>query len=584
MKKNYLLLATAAIAMAGCANDDYIGDGSTTQGENQAIGFNMNTPAVSRAEGTPTDASKLGNTFIVWGEKNETTDGVKATAANTVFQNYVVRYTANTANTTTSNTNNWEYVGVDHANFDTNVISTIGSDNAQTIKYWDDNASSYTFTAVSASENDVKDGKVIITKTVGDETAQTGKTACDKGYTVQVKSGASTGSIYYADRVNIEKGSGYTHQPVQLTFRNFQSKIRFGIYETVPGYKVVITGLKYKNGETDVEHKSTDTDKSFGATGNFVVTGDNTKYTVTYENNGRAKVAVDGNSSTQTYCNTTGTNWLSTSWTDKTTHTCISETATAPTYDLTTGSEGNQTVGAYTAILPNTANATNLKLELSYCLYSEDTGEKIDAGYKTVEVPAQYCQWKPNFAYTYLFKITDKSAELYPITFDAVVVANETGNQETITTVSEPSITTFTVSGGNYVTNENEYKKNDEIYATVVEGSKVVALSSSNTKLYTVTTTSSTNYPITEASVAHALDHTSASTNVKATEVTSPTFTTSVPTEDGSTITLSNSGAALKWTATDAEVYAVEYSKTVDGKTTKTYKIVRINNATGQSN
>ena len=307
MNKNYLLIAATALAMVGCANDDYVGDGLTAQSDNTVIGFNMNTPAVTRAAGTATDADKLGNTFIVWGEKNET-NGVKATAANTVFQNYVVRYFDGTANTTVSNTNNWEYVGVDHSKFDTNVISTIGAGNAQTIKYWDDNASSYTFTAMSALESDIESGNVVITKTLGTDTETTGKTVYDKGYTVQVKSGANTGNIYYADRVNIAKSTnGYTHDPVQLTFRNFQSKVRFGIYETVPGYKVVITGIKYNDNGTSApkEKKNTDTDKGFGVDGMFITPGANTEYTVTYvsttTNQNKDKVSVGDNSSSSSY-------------------------------------------------------------------------------------------------------------------------------------------------------------------------------------------------------------------------------------------------------------------------------------------
>ena len=580
MKKSYLLFATTAMIMAGCASDDFIGDAPVSNGGEQAIGFNMNTPAITRT-GTNADATKLGNMFIVWGEKNEAS-GVKADAKDIVFQNYVVKYTDNTANTTTSNTNNWEYVGIDHSDFDTNVKNTIGSGKAQTIKYWDDNASSYTFTAVSALQSDIKDGKVIITKNVGPASITQGSTTptvYDKGYTIEVKSGASTGNIYYADRENISKGSGYNHQPVELTFRNFQSKVRFGIYETVPGYKVVITGIKYN---TDTE--KTSANKGFGVDGNFIVVGDKTKYTVAYENESssnenKVKVTVDNSSNTATYFETSGENWLSTSFALANQTNCIGETATTATYDKTDGGDKK----AYTAILPNPGNSQNMKLQVKYELYSEDTGEKIEVGYKTVEVPAAYCQWKSNYAYTYLFKISDKSANLYPITFDACVVTTETGNQETITTVSEPSITTFAVSGGKYVTEQNEYKANDAIYATVVEDSKVVTLSADNAKLYTVTTTDATNYPITEASVAHALDNTSVTTNVKATAVTtSPTYETSVPTEDGKTVTLSNSGAALKWTAADNTVYAVQYIKTDandNNKKTYTYKIVRINGA-----
>ena len=601
MKKNYLFIGAAAIMMAGCASDDIVGDENISSGETP-IAFNMETPAVTRA-GSSTDAGKLNNMFIVWGEKGET-NGVKAGAENIVFQNYVVKYTANTANTTTSNTNNWEYVGIDHSDFDTNVKTTIGSGKAQTIKYWDDNASSYTFTAVSALQSDIKDGNVIIEKTVGTESNDNSKTVYDKGYTIQVKSKANVGNIYYADRKNIAKGQGYSHQPVELTFRNFQSKIRFGIYETVPGYKVVITGIKYTGANSsEAEHKSSDTsgDKSFGVTGNFIVAGDNTKYTVTYvstegDDQNKAEVAVDANSATQTFCNTTGTNWLSTSWTSTTENSCIGESATAATYDktvttsTTTGESTTTTTDAkaYTAILPNPSNTTNLKLEISYDLYSEDTGEKITVGYKTAEVPAQYCQWKSNYAYTYLFKITDKSAELYPITFDACVVESETGNQETITEVSEPSITTYAVKSDSktVVTGQDEYQGKNIIYASVVDAnSNVVTLSlntstttNGNIKLYTAALADGvTGFKITEASVANAVAH-STNNKITVTDVTESSKaaitsdTDKVPAEDGTTRSIS----ALKWTATKDTYYAIEYTYTDNKEEKKVYKVVKV--------
>ncbi len=607
--KHYLLMATAILAMASCANDtDLSGSAPSALGDG-SIAFNMNTPAATRA-GSETDAEKLGGMFIVWGEKNENGSGKAAEAANTVFQNYVVKYTANTANTTTSNTANWEYVGIDHSDFDTYVKNTIGAGKSQTIKYWDDQATDYTFTAISALQTDIAAGNVVITKNTTSSTATDGDDAdngsvYDKGYTVQVKAKASVDNIFYADRKPIAKGdNGYTNQAVEMTFRNFMSKVRFGIYETVPGYKVVITGIRYNTGTgddkivtnptttTNGDNNST-TNNTFGIDGDFVTTGDNTKFKVTYENDksahkNRAKVELDGDTyNTNTYLNTGGTTWLTT--TDG-----IGTASNNPTWDNVSENTVN-----WKTILPNPSNKTNLKLQIAYKLVSEDTGEEIvfkNNGteiFRTVEVPAEYCQWKSNYAYSYIFKISDKSAELYPITFDAVVESEQTGNQETITTVTDPSITTIasrTGDDGNttIVNGENEYKSGDVVYATVMDGSSLATLSTGNIKLYTVTTTDATNYPITEASVAHALSQaTGTSTNVTATEVNiteTNNLSMTAPTEDGKTVKLDeNNYKALKWTAENDKVYAVRYTKTVDSKDTYTYKIVRINGATGGS-
>ena len=609
MKIDFLLAATAAVAMASCANDtDLSGSTPSAMGDG-SIAFNMNTPATTR--GTSDDATKLNNMFIVWGEKNET-GGTKAGDTDVVFKNYVVKHdktgtdaTSNyVANSTTSNTNGWEYVGIDHTDFNTNVTPNIGASTAQTIKYWDDQATDYTFTAISALQSDIQAGNVVITKNTGSTSTdgQTTGTVYDKGYTVQVGANASVDNIFYADRNNIAKGaSGYTHKAVEMTFRNFMSKVRFGIYETVPGYKVVITGIRYNTGTgedqvftnptttTDGDNNST-TDNTFGIDGDFVTTGDNTKFKVTYEDNNsghenRAKVALEENASKNTYLNTGGTTWLTTTG-------GIGTASNAPTWDNVSENTVN-----WKTILPNPSNTTNLKLQIAYKLISEDTGEEIvfkNNGteiFRTVEVPAEYCKWKSNYAYSYIFKITDKSAELYPITFDAVVETEQTGNQETITTMDgDTYITTIasrTADGKTTIVNgENEYAAGDVIYATVMDGSSLATLSldenNANIKLYTVTTTDTTNYPITEASVAHALSQAEGtSTEVKYTAVTisaNDNLSMTAPTEDGKTVTLdANDYKALKWTAADNTVYAVVYTNSTPKKTT--CKIVRINGA-----
>lgn len=617
MKIDFLLAATAAVAMASCANDTDLSGSTPSALGDGSIAFNMNTPATTR--GTSGDATKLNNMFIVWGEKNET-GGTKAGDTDVVFKNYVVKHdktgtdaTSNyVANSTTSNTNGWEYVGIDHSDFNTYVTPNIGSSTAQTIKYWDDQASSYTFTAISALQSDIQTGNVVITKNTGSTSTdgQTTGTVYDKGYTVQVKANANVDNIFYADRKNIAKGtSGYDHQAVEMTFRNFMSKVRFGIYETVPGYKVVITGIRFNKGtnESDIvtnptmtgEGESATTDNTFGIDGDFVTTGDNTKFKVTYENassdhENRAKVALEENASKNTYLNTGGTTWLTT--TDG-----IGTASNAPTWDnvtTTSGDNGSTTSTVnWKTILPNPGNETNLKLQIAYKLISEDTGEEIvfkNNGteiFRTVEVPAEYCKWKSNYAYSYIFKITDKSAELYPITFDAVVETEQTGNQETITTMDgDTYITTIgartTDNKTTIVSGENEYKSGDVIYATVMENSSLATLSvegtNGNIKLYTVTTTDTTNYPITEASVAHALSRAEGtSTEVKYTAVTisaDANLSKTAPAEDGSTVTLDeNDYKALKWTAADNTVYAVVYTNSTSKKTT--CKIVRINGA-----
>ena len=468
----------------------------------------MNTPAMTRAGGS-TAATALSNRFIVWGEKNET-DGTAASAANLVFKNYKVEWTDNSAYTSTSNTKNWEYVGLTpytEAQVSPSINSTV-----QTIKYWDYSATSYTFTAISALDADITAGKVIITKKTS------GSTIYDKGYDIAVKTGASLGNIYIADRNQPTKGTGTDRNAdntyggnVQMTFRNFLSKIRFGIYENIPGYKVKITNVDYNS--TSHSSGSGGTGK-FGVDGKFLVAGDNTAYTVTYESSGsnvnKAIMAVKESTTPNniTYLETAQS-------TDDcpilhTTPTEISTSSATPTWDKTSG--------AYTNILPFPSNDVSMKVKLDFTLYSEDTNEEIKVVDATAEIPAIYCQWKPNYAYTYILKLNDNTngqiggvSGLYPITFDAVEVTDENGVAEYITTVSAPSITTFGVSStGAYITGYNKYAAGSDIFATFTEGSAIKTpvlgtSGESHVNVFKVTTVNATTFPITEASVAEAI-------------------------------------------------------------------------------
>ena len=539
MNKKLFFATLAITALASCSSNDFVGDESPqgSIGTNGAIGFNTSTSAITRTiQEDGAAATALGNKFIVWGEKNES-GGTAATEGNTVFQNYTVEYTASTAYTTLSNTNDWEYVG--KTSYGTKL--TPNAPASQTIKYWDNGASSYTFTALSALDADITNDKVVITKNTAGTTDE-----YEKGYTIAVKEGASVGNIFFADRIN-DTPANLRNSAVKFSFRNLQAKLRFGIYETVPGYTVKIKQVKYNNAYSTA---------NFGVDGKFIKPGDNTSFTVTYGNGttgplNKALVAVTADSY-DTYLASTSTTIMSA--------TSIGTTSNTATLD------------DYVSILPYTSNTTDLSFTIDYTLKSEDTNEIIEITGKTVKVPAAYCQWKSNYAYTYLFKITD--SDLTPITFDACYVEDENGNQETITTVTEPSITTFGIKGGKYVTGKNEYEVGSDIYATFMEGSAVLTpqLTSNNkanfVKVYAVTYKDGTTddektaHPITELSVANAIEHpgglitaTHINTQDNAYFAAEPAAVTSVPGEDGNNKTVN----ALKLQgAKAAGKYAVE--------------------------
>lgn len=575
MIKKLFFAALAITALASCSSNDFVGDESPqgSIGTNGAITFQYNVQNATR--GTSDDATKLNNQFIVWGEKNESS-GSEVTDGNLVFPNYIVNYGASTAYTTTSNTNNWEYVGFKFDDTNTSYYSTNITPNtkpqqgdipAQTIKYWDDNATSYTFTAISAKPADISNGLVKIQKN------KTGTDVYAKGYTVTLAKSTgetptypSLSDLYVSDRINIARGEGYTHNAVSFTFRNSLSQIRAGIYETIPGYN--ISSIKFyvnTSGDTPTQTE----EAKVGETAAFGAVCDNSKtdnfegtITVTYYNTGtdvnKPILTVTPNDGVKKSNLILGTNLNSISTTS-----LLGETASSPSWD--------RDAGAYTAVLPQTAN-NPLKLKCDYTLYNPVTKETIEIKGKTAEIPAQYLQWKANYKYSYIFKITDD--DLNPITFDAVVVTDAMGNAEYITTVTQPSITTFGVildsdnKFKNYVTGNNEYQIPSggdklDIYATFMQGANVLTpqlTSSDKTNYVTVyfvdykngaTDVEKAEKPITEGSVAESIASTANDKLIVATAIQTttnentyfydhgvPAPVTSVPAEDGTTKTI----------------------------------------------
>ena len=569
MKAKIFYAALALVLFAGCSDNDYVGDKSLLENNGGgAISFTSGMPSITRAAGDKTGAAAaadLNNQFIVWGEKNEAS-GAAATSGNLVFKNYLVDWVNNSAYTTTSNTKGWEYVGLKlddgtaspaTTTYSTNISPNSGTD-AQTIKYWDYGASTYTFTAVSALPADITAGDVKITKT------ESGSTVYDKGYSVTLTADANLDKLFFAERQSIAKTANTDRTQtntyggnVTFRFHNVTTKVRVAMYETVPGYSVTIKEFKVTDA-ANPEFSAMTTSKTGNFAANLQNNASGTAGTMTVSYVAEAgstqnypKVSFDG---TKANVLELGANLKA----DVT----IGESATGATYD--------KNAKAYTSVFPNESNTQNLKLKVSYTLTAPGTGETIEVTDKTVEIPANYLKWKPGFAYTYIFKITDDA--LYPITFDAIEVVDGDGVAEYITTVSNPSITTFGVKESKYTAEKNEYEAGSDIYATIMDGSSVVDFTlGTNVNVYLATTTDVTNFPITEAYVAESLAEITGSKKIttvlmNADATTSftaaPAKVTTVPGEDGTTKTIN----ALKLTGakatTETTALVVEYIKT----------------------
>ena len=466
MKKSYLF-AAAALALAGCADGDYVGkDPEGIVNKNDAILFQSKSAAMTRADYVgATAADFLGNNFIVEGTKG--TEAADAPTSTVVFDNYKVEYTANTAGTTESNTHNWEYVGL--SKFDLSGIT-----GNQSIKYWDYSVPQYDFVAYSTGKS-----KMITTgdPTTG-EVLVTAINATNKGYTF-TGAVADLKNCYITDIKEVKLEDGGYNNVVTLKFKNLTSKVRMAIYETIPGYSVKNVQF-YTDEATKINvDLSADTYKNatLFTTGTDVIPQNGT-VTVSYpivgndndqkEAYNKASVAVEA--ATGTGNTTTGLTYGSLNYVagDNVLSTTNYLGRTLPTATFAGEAKDNY----YQAVLPNNEGKP-LTLRVNYTLESNDgSNETITVYGAKAVVPATYTAWQPNYAYTYIFKISDNTngwtantvdgngdptvtAGLHPITFDAVVaeVIDANAEQTTITTVAAPSITTYQ-QGHTYQTNE----------------------------------------------------------------------------------------------------------------------------------
>lgn len=585
----YLIIAASALALAGCSSDDFLGDGSGNGQNSAAIQFGGGTTKTHRA--TSTGVYKIenlkANGFWVYGTKHSNDEDNTATNDQPVYTNYYLNYKDGTANNTQSNTAGWEYVGVDNTKYRDNVTPKV--DAAQTIKYWDYSAKAYTFYAATAKPADIETGKVTINKIIADA-AVTGS-VYTKGYEVKLKDGATWDELYFADRKVISKTTDAEHGKndvyggeVNFTFRNALTKVRVAMYETIPGYSVTIDGFYYtKDGETAQTTEATDKFKADASNTPLETSATGVTYKVVYYNKTEANGQLENQP--KMLPNETGEGAEKKvlelgDGVNLKQGTILSEIITTPTYDT----DG----GKYTLFMPQADNDKTLSLKVNYTLTSLDgSGEQIKVKGATAVIPAKYLCWRPNYAYTYLFKISDNTngstggkddpAGLYPITFDASVVETETGNVEYISAMGTATITTFAVKGNLYQHGKADYENGSDLYATVVEKNKsTVALGTGNTKVYKLTAKGVAAPNLSEALVANWVA--SGKTNYyDLVDATKYSFESIVPAEDGQTIDL-DTATALKIAAVEAGKYVIEYTANSPwtGAYTKIYKIVTI--------
>lgn len=490
MKKHYFIFAAALMALASCSTDDFIGNngqGNVQGTGDAAIRFDGGTGKITRATSNTasSDADKLDNQFKIY--------GVKASSNGQYSKVFVDYWLWSSTNKTTSNTKDWEYVA------DKGAVN-IGADKTaldknQTIKYWDYSSANYHFVAgspVKSFEYKLNDNGDIESATVKDLAGH-------------INPSSETNSklknpepVYVAEPKNVTKDN--YQEAVQFNFVRQQSKVRVGIYETIPGYK--ISSIKfYTIGDNGKFVAPTNDEGNYPNNVTLASTTANYFIGVKEENEATGTITYDWTKTTPTYTfsydNTVVAqqNWFGGKFTNGVPAT--TSTVTTKVNELF-GTDGDMGDNGYFTVMPtpSATTAAPILIKCDYTLTSTDgSNETINVTGATAAIPAAFSKWNTNTQYTYLFKISqntngttgtgtpgdpDSPTGLYPITFDAVVANVQDGNnQGTTTTVAIPSITTNQV--GSVTDAGIVYKVGTPITVTVTDNENGSVLSLNKT-------------------------------------------------------------------------------------------------------
>lgn len=380
MKKALLPAALAVLALASCTSDDYLGADhkQLPAGSIEQINFGGQAKNSTRgAFGGATAAAMLDNKFIVHGTLQT------GSSSEVVFNNYVVEY--NPSHNDDTNVCGWSYLTTP----------------TQNIKYWNLSAKSYQFVAFSGYE--------------AERIAETESNTL-KGINL-----TNAPKIFMSDRAiaTYDGTTGVQYgKTVSLNFKRLTAKVRFGLYETVPGYAVKNVRFYYGDNAltTDIRKGVT----TAGLRGEFPVAGN---YDITYD--AKQKVVANLATDVRTISNNLTVGALSYQGVAASNGQMLKADGTSDatgekvflgtnSTEVSFAKDGSGEV--WQNVLPFTTNDQNLVLRIDYDLVPLD-GDAATPGAGTIHVynasavvPYSWAQWKPNYAYTYIFKISDQTS------------------------------------------------------------------------------------------------------------------------------------------------------------------------------
>lgn len=341
---------------------------SGRESESQEVSNGVKGTRAETRAATP--LSEKTTTFTVWGYKNMTYDsgtGSYDTDPNKmqeVFPGYTVNWQANSAATTTTNTNGWEYILLAKPD--------------QTIKYWDWSAKAYRYFAVtglaaaySAFAVDGTYGASYPTKSFTVAADATPVYDAESKYDAEATAAKLNATPYFT-RLWFSTGDigAYPDKqfglPVQLEFLKPYARVRFIFKYSYPREGIKLSEKSFK--------PTTDCDEDLT---NDVGIARKGTVTVIYP--------LTGTATEQSYS-------VARDDTDPKLLAAFTED-----YDLEDDAKVyTQTDNGWYMVLPTLSQG-------SYTL-----SVKVNNEAKTCSVPAEYMRWLPGYSYTYIFKILEE--------------------------------------------------------------------------------------------------------------------------------------------------------------------------------
>lgn len=346
------------------------------------ITFSCSEDGVTRAEVSLSEFISDFKVYGINGDISGSGNTATFTKKNTVFPDYQVWHTENLANTTSTNTANWEYVGI--------VEGASGSEE-QTIKYWDEKRDGHYFWAIGDfsksggydyTESTLPDPHVIEVENI-----------------TQVDVQDDSKCLYFTKPKYVPK-SKYG-QPVTLTFLRYCSRVRIGFYENITQsggdkrYKVVGVDFYRVNDDGTFNTNELPT-TNVCLRGNFVNEG---KVRLTYTNASFKGGDNIDNVTTETVPVENGTSKYMDFGVLNIAGTQSGALPTSSSEALFTTNNGSQ----YTKVLPYN-NTEGLTLQCDILVRNQNESQFTQQNV-LASIPAHYTNWQPNQSYTYIFKI-----------------------------------------------------------------------------------------------------------------------------------------------------------------------------------